>query len=90
VTAEEIAKKKTVILGGEKNEKIISKTCLPHHKTVSTFMNTAKQARLHLISMLLRYYAMSESVQRDDHRSSFHDIVHFRYDKHRPALHAEV
>jgi hypothetical protein len=52
-------------------------------------MNTAKQARLHLLSMLLIYYAMSESVQRDDHRSSFHDIVHFRYDEHRPALHAE-
>jgi hypothetical protein len=32
---------------------------------------------------------MSESVQRDDHRSSFHDMVHFRYDEHRPALHAE-
>jgi hypothetical protein len=32
---------------------------------------------------------MSESMQRDDHRSSFHDMVHFRYDEHRPALHAE-
>jgi hypothetical protein len=32
---------------------------------------------------------MSESVQRHDHRSSFHDMVHFRYDEQRPALHAE-
>jgi hypothetical protein len=32
---------------------------------------------------------MSESVQRDDHRSSFHDMLHFRYEKHRPALHVE-
>jgi hypothetical protein len=32
---------------------------------------------------------MSESVQRDDHRSSFHDMLQFRYDEHRPALHVE-
>jgi hypothetical protein len=32
---------------------------------------------------------MSESVQCDDHRSSFHDMVHFRYDEQRPVLHAE-
>jgi hypothetical protein len=32
---------------------------------------------------------MSESMQRDDHRSSFHDMLHFRYDEHRPALHVE-
>jgi hypothetical protein len=32
---------------------------------------------------------MSESVQRDDQRSSFHDIKSFRYDKQRPTLHAE-
>jgi hypothetical protein len=25
----------------------------------------------------------------DDHRSSFHDMVHFRYDEQRPALHTE-
>jgi hypothetical protein len=31
---------------------------------------------------------MSESVQRDDQWSSFHDMVHFRYDEQRPALHA--
>jgi hypothetical protein len=28
-------------------------------------------------------------VLRDDHRSSFHDMLHFRYDEHRPALHVE-
>jgi hypothetical protein len=32
---------------------------------------------------------MSEGVQRDDHRLSFHDMVHFRYDEQCPALHAE-
>jgi hypothetical protein len=32
---------------------------------------------------------MSESVQRDDQWSSYHDMVFFRYDEHRPALHAE-
>jgi hypothetical protein len=88
VTAVEIAKKKTLILRGEKN-KIISRNCLTHHKTGSTFINTHKQARLHLLCMLSRYYAMSDSVQRDHHRSSFHDMVHFRYDEQHPALHAE-
>jgi hypothetical protein len=90
VTAAEIVKKKTLIPKGEKkNEEIISRNCLPHHKTASMFINTAKQARLHLLSMLSRYYAMSESVQRDDHRSSVHGMVHFRFDEQRPALHAE-
>jgi hypothetical protein len=89
VTAVETAKKKTLISRGEKNEEIISRNCLPHHKTASTFINTHKQAQLHLLFMLSRYYAMSERVQRDDHRSSFHDMVHFRYDEQRPALHAE-
>jgi hypothetical protein len=32
---------------------------------------------------------MSESVQRDDRWSSLHDMVIFRYDEHRPPLHAE-
>jgi hypothetical protein len=32
---------------------------------------------------------MSESVQHDDQWSSLHDMVYFRYDEHRPALHAE-
>jgi hypothetical protein len=73
----------------KKKKEIISRNCLPHHKTASTFINTHKQARLHLLPVSSRYYAMSESMQHDDHRSSFHDMVHFRYDKQRPALHAE-
>jgi hypothetical protein len=85
----EIAKKKALNSRGEKNEEIISRNCLPHHKTASSFINTHKAAPLHLLCMFSRYYAMSESVQRDDHRSSFHDMVHFRYDEHRPALHTE-
>jgi hypothetical protein len=89
VTAAEFAKKKTLISRGEKNEEIISRNCLPHHKTASTFINTDKQARLHLLCMLSRYYAKSETVQRDDYRSSFHDMFHFRYNEQRPALHAE-
>jgi hypothetical protein len=89
VTAVKIAKKKTLILREEKNEEIISRNSLPHHKTATTFINTHKQAPLHFLCMLSRYYAMSESVQRDDHHSSFHDMVHFRYDEQRPALHTE-
>jgi hypothetical protein len=73
----------------KKKEEIISKNYLPHHKTASSFINTHKAAPLYLLCLFSRYYAMSESVQRDDHRLSFHDIVHFRYDEHRPALHAE-
>jgi hypothetical protein len=72
----------------EKNE-IISRNCLPHHKKACTFFNMHKATPLYLLSMLSRYYAMSESVQRDDHRSSFHDMVHFRQDEQRPAIHAE-
>jgi hypothetical protein len=48
----------------EKNEEIIFRNCLPHHKRASTFINTHKAAQLHLLPMLSRY-AMSESVQRD-------------------------
>jgi hypothetical protein len=43
----------------EKNEEIISRNCLPYHKRASTFINTHKAARLHLLPTLLRYYAMS-------------------------------
>jgi hypothetical protein len=70
-------------------KKIISRNCLPHHKTASTFINMAKQARLHLLSMLSRYYAMSESMQHDDQWSSLPDMVHFRYDDQHPSLPAE-
>jgi hypothetical protein len=58
----------------EKNEEIISRNCLPHHKKASTFINTHKAAPLHLFSMLSRYYPMSESVQRDAKWSPFHDM----------------
>jgi hypothetical protein len=86
----EITKKKTLISRGEKKkEEIPSRNCHPHHTTASRFINTAKQALLHMLSILSRYYATSESVQRDDHRSSFHDMLHFRYDEHRPSLHVE-
>jgi hypothetical protein len=86
----EIAKKKTLISRGEKkNEEITSRNCHRHHTTTSRFINTTKQARLHLLSILSRYYATSESVQCDDHRSSFHDMLHFRYDEHGPSLHVE-
>jgi hypothetical protein len=46
----------------EKKEEIISKNCLPHHKRASMFISTHKAARLHLLPMLSRYYAMSENV----------------------------
>jgi hypothetical protein len=80
-------KKKALNSRGDK--KIISKNCQPHHKTASSFINTHKAAPLYLFRMFWRYYAISESVQRDDQRSSFHDIVNFRYEEHRPALHTE-
>jgi hypothetical protein len=32
---------------------------------------------------------MSKSAQRDDHWSSLHDKVNFRYDEQRPPLHGE-
>jgi hypothetical protein len=46
----------------EKNEEIISRNCLPHHKKATTFLNTHKAAQLHLLPMFFRYYAMSENV----------------------------
>jgi hypothetical protein len=46
----------------EKNEEIISRNYLPHHKRASTFFYTHKAAPLHLLPMLSRYYAMSESM----------------------------
>jgi hypothetical protein len=50
-----------------KNEGIISRNCITHHKIASTFINMHKAARLHLLHMLLRY-PMSENVQRDGRR----------------------
>jgi hypothetical protein len=73
----------------EENEEMISRNCLPHHKKARIFINKNKAARLHFLSMLSRYYPMSERVQRENQWSSLHDMVSFRYDEHRPALHAE-
>jgi hypothetical protein len=52
----------------EKNEELICRNCIAHHKIASTFINTHKPAGLHLLPMLLRYYPMSEKVQRDGSR----------------------
>jgi len=56
-------KKKTQISRGEKNEEIISRNCLPHHKRASSFLNTHEAVWLHILPMLSRYSRMSESVQ---------------------------
>ena len=56
----------------EKNEAIICRNCLPHHKRASTFMNTYKAARLHFLPVLSRYSQMSERVQHDEQCSSLH------------------
>jgi hypothetical protein len=52
----------------EKNEEIISRNCLAHHKRASTFINMHKATPLHFLPTLLRYYPMSEGVQRDGSR----------------------
>ena len=57
----------------EKKEAIICRNCLPHHKRVSSFMNTYKASLLHFLPMLSRYSRMSESVQHDEQCSSLHD-----------------
>ena len=83
-------KKKTQISRGEKkNEEIISKNCLPHHKRASSFTNTHKAAQLHFLPMLSRYSRMSESVQHDKDCSSLHDRWCFRCDEQCSSLHAE-
>jgi hypothetical protein len=46
----------------EKNEEIISRNCLPHHKKASIFLHTDKAARLRLLPMFSRYYAICENV----------------------------
>jgi hypothetical protein len=61
-----IAKRKPWFREKRKNEEIISRNCLPHHKRASTFFNMQKAARLHLLAMWSRYYPMSDSVQRDE------------------------
>jgi hypothetical protein len=82
-------KKKTPNSRGEKNEEIISRKCLPHHKKDKIFINKHKETRLRFLLRLSRYYAISESVQHDDQWSSLPDIVHFRYDDHHPSLPVE-
>jgi hypothetical protein len=67
-------KKKTQISRGEKkNEAIICRNCLPHHKRATSFVNTYKAARLHFLPMLSKYSLMSERVQHDKQCSSLHD-----------------
>jgi hypothetical protein len=71
----------------EKNEEIISRNCLPHHKIASTFINTNKAAQLHLLPMLSRYYAMSENVQRDGSRDCKKENPDFkRREKHEEII----
>jgi hypothetical protein len=58
-------KKKTLSSRGEKNEEIISRNSLTHHKKASNFFNKNKGTSLYLLNMVSRYYAMSENVQRE-------------------------
>jgi len=46
----------------ERNEEIICRNPLPHHKKDSTFTDMLKAARLQLLSLLSRYYRMNESL----------------------------
>jgi len=85
----ETAKRNPRFRGERKNEEIISRNCLPHHKRASSFTNTHKAARLHFIPMLSRYSPMSGSVHHDKHRSSLHDRWRFHYDEQLSPLHAE-
>jgi hypothetical protein len=57
-------KKKTQISRREKNEEIISRKCQPHHKKVSTFLNTHVAVWLQFLSLFLRYSRMSKTVQQ--------------------------
>jgi len=82
-------KKKTQISRREKNEEIISRNCLSHHKRASSFTNTHKAVQLHFLLMLSRYSRMSESVQHDERCSSLHNRWCFHYDEQRSSLHAE-
>ena len=60
-----------------KNEEIISSNCLPHHKRASSFTNKHEAAQLHLLTMLSRYWRMSESMQHDKQWSSFKEYPNF-------------
>jgi hypothetical protein len=61
----EMTKRKPRFREEKKNEEIISRNCLPHHKRASTFFNMHKAARLCLFAMLSRYYPISDRVQCD-------------------------
>jgi uncharacterized Fe-S cluster protein YjdI len=64
----ENANRKPWLREERKNEEIISRKCLQHHKRASNFTNTHKAALLYLLPMLSRYYGMSDCVQRDGSR----------------------
>ena len=83
------AKRKPKFREERKNEAIICRKCLPHHKRASSFVNTYTAARLHFLPMLSRYSWMSERVQHYEQCSSLHDRWCFRYDEQRSSLHAE-
>jgi hypothetical protein len=85
----ETAKRNAKFRGERKNEEIISRNCLPHHKRASSFTNTHKAAQLHFIPIFSRYSWMSGSVHHDEHRSSFHDRLCFCYNEQHSSLHAE-
>jgi hypothetical protein len=85
----ETAKRKPKLWEEKKNEAIICRNCLPHHKRASSFVNMYKTARLHFLLMLSRYSWMSERGQHDEQCSSLHDRWCFRYDEQCLSLHAE-
>jgi len=75
--------------GREKNEAIICRDFLPHHKRARSFVNTYTAARLHFLHTLLRYRRISERVQHEQRCSCLHDRWRFRYDEQCSLLHAE-
>jgi hypothetical protein len=85
----ETAKRKPKIWEERKNEEIICRKCLPHHKRASSFVNTYKPARLHFLPILSRYSRMSERVQHDEQCLSLHDRWCFCYGEQCSSLHAE-
>jgi len=46
----------------KRNEEIICRNPLPHHKKDSTLVDMLKAARLQWLSLLPRYYRMNESL----------------------------
>jgi len=72
------ANRKPKLREQKKNGEIISSNSLPHLKRASSFMNKHEAARLHLLTMSLRYRQMSESMQHDKQWSSFKEYPNFR------------